>query len=230
MLKLLETRVTRTRSANTLPGVVVHEEGISLVYSKKDGETYVRPSTGAAGEVFAGLSYSRSTAPAMLPLVDVGTVPQTRAVKLKRVPLPGQLFVKLGDDPADIVTVDPSAAGKVRLQGDTLYFHADDLGQELYIQMMYEPSVTEARSIMGDVMPGGLSSVALGVVGVLKDAQAGTNFFDASKDWSTALGVKLGANGMLQPAADAAEAIPNVVVMNSPNAQNPFLVIAFNVA
>jgi len=93
---------------------------------------------------------------------------------------------------------------------------------------MYALSVAEARTIIGDAPYGGLAANALGTLACVKQGEVGTSFFDASADWSTATYAKLKDGGVFVP-ADAATGLVGVVVKNSPNSGNPFLVLELNV-
>lgn len=229
MLQLRETRIVRNKHENVLPGVIIAEEGIALVFVKDGGETKVQPSTGAANEVFAGVSLSRNTAPASLPFVQEAVVGNTGVVELVRAPIAGQLNVKANGEQLTIVNTAPANADEVQVSGRNLVFHADRKGASYTAQFLYAPTVTEARAVIGDGPIGGLSSTAESVIGVLKDAQVGTNFFDASADWSDAMFVKLGANGTFTVGTQN-DHVPGVIVKNAPNAGNPFLVISIMVA
>jgi hypothetical protein len=229
MLQLRETRIVRNKHENVMPGVIVPEEGIALVYAKDNGETKVQPSTGAAGEIFAGVSLSRNTAPASLPFVQEGVVGSTAVVELVRTPIAGQLNVKLNGTQLTIVSAAPASESEVQVQGRNLVFHANAKADGYVAQFLYAPTVVEARTVIGDGPIGGLSSTAQSVIGVLKDAFVGTNFYDASADWSDTMYVKLAANGMFTVGTEA-DHVPGVIVRNAPNAGNPFLVISLNVA
>jgi hypothetical protein len=229
MLQLRETRIVRNKHENVLPGVIIAEEGIALVFVKDNGETKVQPSTGANGEIFAGVSLSRNTAPASLPFVQEGVVANSGSVELVRAPIAGQLNVKVNGDQKTIVATAPANADEVQVVGRNLVFHADVKGAAFTAQFLYAPTVVEARTVIGDGPIGGLSSTAEGVIGVLKDAQLGTNFFDASADWHDAMYVKLAAGGTFT-VGTANDHVPGVIVKNAPNASNPFLVISIMVA
>lgn len=229
MLQLLETRIVRTTHSPVLSGSIIHEEGMALVYGKEDGETKVTTSSGVAGEIFAGVSTSRNSPPAVLPYVDESLVPSNGQFELTRTPLPGQLLVKVGGVQRTVVAAAPADATEVQLSGGTLIFANGQGGQTLFAQYIYEPTITEARMQVGDQPIGGLSSTMLSVIGVLKDAQIGTNMFDASVDWTNAMYVKTAPNGTFT-VGDAADHIPNVIVKNAPSAANPFLVLTMTVA
>jgi hypothetical protein len=229
MLQLRETRIVRSKHENVLSGTIVSEEGMALVYAKEDGETKVTLSSGADGEVFAGVSQSRNSPPAALPFVMDQAVPAAEVLELPRTPITGQLLVKVGGAQKTVVNAAPANAGEVQLVGRNLVFAAGEKGKNVFVQFLYAPTVTEARTVIGDTPIGGLSSTAQSVIGTIKDAQFATNMFDASADWSDALYAKLGAAGTFTVGTEA-DHIPNVVVKNAPNASNPFLVLSIQVA
>jgi hypothetical protein len=229
MLQQRETRQVRSRFNPLLSGEVVSEEGIAMVYVKEDGTTKVKKATGAAGEIFAGVSAASNAPPAYLPFVQEQAVPPSLTIPLVRTPTANQLFVSVAGVQKTVVNVAPADNTKVQLSGSTLVFHADHEGQDAFAQFMYTPSVLEARQIIGDAPIGGLATTPQGVVGCLTDAQLGTNFFDASADWSTTLFAKLAPGGTFT-VGTANDHIPNVVVKNAPNAANPFLILSIQVA
>lgn len=229
MLQLRETRILRTDYAPIASGVTIEEEGIALAYVKENGETKVRPSTGAPNEIFAGVSLSRNTAPGFLPYVEEQVIPTGLSVTLVRTPVAGQLYVEVDGVGKTVVTTTPSDATEVQLSGSNLIFFAGENNKTVRAQYHYVPSVTEARAVLGDVAIGGLGSAAVGMSGILKNARFGTNFYDASVDWTSALFVKLAAGGKFTVGA-ANDHIPGATVLNTPNEANPFLVLNINVA
>lgn len=230
MLQLRETRIVTSKHMPVASGVQIPEEGIALAYVKEAGDTKVQPATGVAGEVFAGVSFARNSAPAMLPNVETGVVGAGKSITLARTPLAGQVMVKVGSSVLTLGGGAPADAAHGQIVGDHVTFHADHVGSAYTVQYIYAPTVIEARAVKGDVQIGGLASVALGVVGVVQNAEISTNFFDASQDWSGALYAKLAANGTFAPAADAASGIHGVIVKNTPSSANPFLSLSMNVA
>lgn len=229
MLQLRSTRIANSRHAAVLSSVTIAEEGIALVYAKEDGETKVRPSEGVAGEIFAGVSQSRNSVPAVLPYVEEGVIGATRTIKLPRTPLAGQLLVKVAGVQKTVVTTAPADATEVQIVGSDVVVYASEAGKAYFVQMLYTPSVIEAQSIVGDAPIGGLASTLLGSIGVLKSAEFGTNYFDASADWSDALYVTTGPDGVFT-VGDVDNHIPNAIVKNAPNASNAFLVLSINIA
>lgn len=229
MLQMRETRIVRSKHEDVLSGVIIPEEGMALVYAKENGATKVTLSSGAAGEIFAGVSLSRNKAPASLPHVQEQAVPAGLSVELVRTPIAGQLNVKVNGEQKTIVTGAPQSADEVQLDGRFLRLANGEAGKTVTAQFLYVPTVIEARSVIGDGPIGGLASTAEGVIGSLKDAQFATSNFDASADWNDAMFVKLAAGGNFT-VGTANDHVANVVIKNVPSAANPFLVLSINVA
>ncbi len=228
MLQQRTTRTVRSRFNDVMSGEIIHEEGMALVYVKEDGSTKVKLSSGAAGEIFAGVSQSRNSPPAFLPFVQEQAVPTSKSMQLVRVPVAGQLFVSLNGTQAPIVAGAP-AAGEAGLSGTTLTFNTADVGANVFAQFLYTPTVLEARQVIGDPPIGGLSSTPQQRIGTLHDAELGTNMFDASIDWSDVFYAKTGPGGTFTAGTEA-DHTPGVIVKVAPSAANPFLVLAVQVA
>lgn len=228
MLHMIDTRITLARHANVLPGVLIPEEGIALVYVKQDGETYVQPSTGAAGEalLFAGVSMERYAPPRTLPLFVEYELTEAGTVQLPRVPQPGQIAIFEGANALSVTegTEAPTTGANAVLNKDVLLFAPGEEaeGRVIRVQMLYTPTLDEARTIVGDAPFGGLASDVTGVVGRILDGEIATSLVDVSKDWTDVIRVGLGADGRFVPAAGA-NTVANVIVKNTPNAANPYL-------
>lgn len=230
MLVQKYTRTFNTEHRDVEPGIVIREEGIALVWTKVNGRAYVRPSTGAADEIFAGFSLDRNSPPAFLPkIVSEVVVPESGVVDLMRQPLTGQILVKAGGEVLAISANAP-VAGKVQLVGTKLYFFlgtpavgatpavAGDNGKDLYVQFMYEPTVAEARTVLGDLQIGGLASTEQERIGVTTRAESlATTFYDASADWTAVVHPKLGVGGKLT-SSGSGTLLENVIVMQNPAA------------
>lgn len=230
MLQLKDTRIIHSLLASVALGVLIPEEGMALVAVKENGETVIKPSAGGVEGPFMGLSYERFAPPATVPAVKSYVIPAGLTVVLPRTPITGQLGVKVNGVQKTVVTTVPASAAQVRIVGDTLTFFAGEAGKTVEATFLYTPTIDEARTIVGDGPFAGLSSAEVGRIGRITFGQVATSCFDASVDWSAALYTKLAANGRFTVAADAEEGLKNVTVMNTPNGNNPFLVIELNVA
>lgn len=191
------TRLFRTEHFPVQEGVVIQEEGMALVFVQEGGKTVVKPSTGAAGEVFAGLSQSRNSPPSFIPHVFESVIPASLVVELPRIPMAGQILVKVGGTKLTVVADAPASASEVQLTVDKLIFFAGEAAKSLYVQYIYEPSLAEARTVLGDMPIGGLPSTYQGIIGVTLHGTVGTTMYDASKDWSGVINPRLGVDGRL---------------------------------
>lgn len=229
MLHMRDTRLTLTRHADVLPGSVIPEEGMALVYAKANGETFVTPCDGAG--VFAGISFERFLPPRRIPFVREYELGADSTIKLPRVPEAGQIALIEGDQVRTVTagTDAPESGDNAVIDGDLLMFAAGGEGRVLRVQMLYVPDVEEARTLMGDAPFGGQASALTGSIGRILEGEIATSCFDVTKDWTNVLEVGLGANGQFIPAAGANK-VPGVVVKNSPNAANPYLALSMNVA
>jgi hypothetical protein len=229
MLQLRSLRVIRSLPATVLNGATIEEEGLPLVWVKEPatGNTVVRVAAGAAGERFAGVSMSRNHPPRTLPRVQRVTVPNNGQVILDRTPMIVESKPELG-----AVTISDNtavAADKMTITGNVVEFDSALVGRVVDVIYRYVPTVDELRSVLGDMPYGGNVFAATGAVNRLVQGEFATNAFKASADWTTAMGVKLSA-GVFAPAASAAEAIPGVQVMSTPNVDNAFLALTINIA
>lgn len=221
MIEQKYTRVFHTEHRPVETGAMFEDEGMAAVFVKEGVQTVVRPSTGAAGEIFAGISLARNIAPLFVPYVFEGVLKGT-SMQLPRLPMAGQILVKINGTKLAIKASAPASASEVQLDADTLNFHADADGADLFVQMMYEPTVTEARQFKGDVAIGGLPSTAQGVIGLITLGDVATTYFDASADWSSAMQAQLGPNGIFTVGGPGAVA---GTIVSAPSAANPKLVL-----
>lgn len=222
------TRLFLSEHRKVESGVIITEEGQAMVNVKENGETVVRPSTGAANERFAGISMARNTPPTTLQWIGSGTIGDTGAVELPRTPITGQILVKVGTDKATIVAGAPANAGETQLAGDVVTFHADNIGKNYFVQIAYEPAMAEALQLIGSMPIGGLAATYQGVVGIITRGEVATTFYDAASDWASALDVKLGADGRFTTSGPGS-VIPGVTVINAPSSENSALTLRVNI-
>lgn len=224
MLNNQFSRIMKTATEQLLPGTSVPtEEGQALVYVKgEDGQTYVKLSAGTVGEIFAGVTRGRPLPPSVVPLVHRAVVDSSAKVELPRAPKGQEWSV------VDVASKTAMDKATITLTGNVLQFQAPAKGKTVDVVLQYVPSVEEARTFVGD-MPFGGNPFAIGSVSVDKVSEVHTSNYVADADWTAALGVKLAADGRFAP-ANAADAIPGVIVKNSPNVSNAYLGLGINVA
>tara|TARA_Y100001963_G_C6765817_1_gene442142 strand:+ start:746 stop:1447 length:702 start_codon:yes stop_codon:yes gene_type:complete len=201
MLNYKKTRLTATSSHPIVEGAQINEEGLAMVKVRSEGQTEIQPSTGAAGEIFAGFAYHRVSSPSYLGLAGTSTVDASKPFDLTRVPNEDMIGIFIGSTKLTIEAgTTPSAAGTVALQGSKLHFHSDDDGSEFRYQIQYTPSYEEAITY-GDRIDRGtaLPTEVAGACGVIVGGEISTTAWDPTVNWAD-LSVKhpsLGANGLL---------------------------------
>lgn len=228
MLVQKYTRLFLTEHRKVETGSIIREEGVALVNVVEGNETVVKPSTGASNEVFAGIAMTRNSPPEILPWVGEGVVPASGAIELPRLPLAGQVLVKVEGTKVTVGAGAPADATAVQLAGQVVTFHADHVGASYSIQMAYEPTLSEARQILGDAPIGGISASYQGVTGVITRGEVATTFFDASADFAGQITPRLGPDGRFT-IGGTGTLLTNVQIISAPSAENAALVLRVNV-
>lgn len=227
MLVQKYTRLFLTEHRPVEAGLRLTEEGIALVLVKQGNDTVVRPSTGAANETFAGFSLTRNSPPATLPWVGEGRVPASGSIELPSLPLAGQILIKVDGVVRTVVAAAP-ATGEAKLEARVVTFFADDVGSEYLIQLQFEPTVSQARTLLGDAPIGGISAASQDTIGVVTRGDCATTLYDASADFSAVIHPSLGADGCLTVGGPGTK-LTNVQVISAPSAENSALVVRVNV-
>lgn len=203
------------------PGAVIDAEGMVLVRAAGAQAAGVLPSTGGTAEVFAGFSIAgTSAAPFMEGFTnkqETFVVPATGKVTLQFAPVPNQAFVY--DVTSGAAVASPTIAGKV-ISGLTA-------GDEVVVTYKYALSVVQARSLQGDVQPGGYSGAYIGQIGCIKRGIVYTSEFDASKDWNAATGVKAAAGGQVTDQTGSGITLPAQIIA-VPSSEVTFLGLEFS--
>lgn len=236
MLNLKETRFVHSQHLPVVDGLTIMDEGLALVAVMVDGIMKVKPSAGVAGEVFAGVSFSRNSTAAQVPGVVEEVVGADLGMDLGRAAATGQISIVLTNPAtgavraATIVSTAPASANEVQLTpAGRLVFFAGEAGTKVRVVYQYAPSSVEAMSIKGNMPYGMLPSSVYGIVGVLTNMQElSTSCFDASVDWTgaTTAGapqtVKLGADGRFTIGGNGV-AVPNCTILKAPSVDSPFV-------
>lgn len=221
MLYLPNSKIVDSGEVAVAPGAAIEAEGQVLVRQVGNTAAGVGPSTGVAGEVFAGFALvGVSGAPFLesyATKVERFVVPAGGNIKLSLAPVAGQFSVM--DITAGVVDTDAALSGKT-ISGLTA-------GNEVSVSYKYEMTVTQARARMGDAQPGGYAGLDVGSTGVAKRGTIYIDQFDASVDWSSVDKIRCGASGQL--VASGSGPVLNAVVTHLPTADVPFLGIEFSV-
>ena len=222
MLLMELTRAPISYEAAVAPGNTIVAEGLALVRTNTAQSAGVLPSTGGSSDVFVGFSIAGTSA-APFPLqyatkVEEFVAPVSGAVELGRAPVSGQAFL-WNVTTAAAVTIG-GGGSNATLSGRALGNLTS--GNVYRITYRFSLTVTEARSIQGDIQPGGYIGDYVGQIGVLANGIVYTSEFDASKNWAAATGVKLSANGQVTDQSGAGNLIPAQIVA-APGVDYPFL-------
>lgn len=223
MLNMTKSTISRSVERPVADGFSINAEGSALVGVVANGAFGLRPSTGAAGEKFAGVSMSQVMVATFLPRVDTLVVPAAGAteVDLTADPVPGTTRFVIGA--TVLVAGDPGAnAGEYTLVGRKLTVHASHAGEEVTALYRYSPTVAEAQAMQGDVAPGAAAASILGSVGTIEVGDVYTTEYDTTADWSGASPVvRLGANGLFTTSGSGT--VVNAMVIQVPSSTDSLL-------
>lgn len=176
-------------------GVNPDESGLAMVrVSDAQGLEAVAPSTGAADEVFVGVSYLDKHAAANGVRVDYHSQVPSSAPYIVSVPdaliMGTTLAVK---DNADVAVTPASVAGAA------ITFNAGDAGKDIYISYNYQLTETQKQALGISPIPS--AALFLGKIACLAGYQrVFVSNFDASKSYAVtgaAAKITLGTQGML---------------------------------
>jgi len=234
MLNYRNTIFTQTDSSPVAQGELINEEGAALVILREGDKAVIKQSTGAADEIFAGFSYERTRRPTILAAIHEATLAAVDGkvmVRLERTPEPGKLAVWVG---GSAITVEvgadvPTDTSTVNLDGSDLIFHLDAAGEDVRVQFLYEPTVSEARTHGdGTEFNQTPASADVGVCGRIVGGTISTNYFDIEADWAdeTKLHPSLGADGRLTIGGSGTE-LTNLIIKEAPNSESAFLTVEF---
>ncbi len=238
MLNLKQTRFGNSQHLPVVDGVTIMDEGLALVAIMVNGDMKVKPSAGVAGEVFAGISFSRNSIATSAPSVIEQVVPASLGIPLGRAATAGQISIVLTDVAtgiavaATIVSVAPASANEVQMTtAGNLVFFAGRAGSKVRVVFQYTPTAVEGQALKGNMPLGLLPASVYGIVGVLTNMQeVSTSCYDASVDWTgaTTAGapqtVKLGANGLFT-VGGTGTSVPNCTILHAPSVDSPFLTL-----
>lgn len=207
--------------AMVAPGAVIDAEGLVLVRAAGAQAAGVMPSTGGTAELFAGFSIAgTSAAPFMEGFAnkqETLTVPATGTVTLQFAPIANQTFVF--DLSTNTAVATPTVSGK-NVTGLAA-------GDDVVVTYKYQLSVVQARSLQGDVQPGGYSGAYIGQIGCIKRGLIYTSEFDASKNWAAATSVKAAAGGQVTDQTGTGIAL-NAQIIAVPSSEVAFLGLEFS--
>lgn len=209
----------------TAAGII---DGAGLFSKLENGGLVVSNGEVAEDNVFAGIAFSQYRAQTATNAVEEFKAPANGgSAVLAHAPIGAisTVFVKIDGEQASVKANAPAAAGEVQLVGNTMTFHADDAGKEVYVCYHYNLTVAEIEALpfMGDGVPGAAVSAQTGSVSVGQKGEFYTDQFDTSVDWnSDAEDIQLIDGGIFSRGQDVGVKV-NGVVCHVPTAELPFL-------
>lgn len=233
MLYFPQTSIEISRERPVAQGSQITAEGAALVSSLSGGVYGVKQSTGAAGEVFAGVSINSVTSLTQAPKIEEAVLGNTNALYLAADPLPGTILVTRKDTGAVLTaaaTADATHYAISATNAKKFIFDVSLQGVAVNVVYAYAPTLVQAMALQGNTLPGGPAGQYLGQVGVITRGDAYTDQWDTSADWSTAVGVVLLANGKFGPTATAANATRGIQIIELPSAGRSYLGLNINAA
>lgn len=231
MLKFDSGRVRTSDNLKVHSAAVIPAEGCALVADYEGGALVVKPSTGASGEKFVGVSIAETMNQALLPFIDqLQSAAEGNTVTLTNRPQAGTLLVEVveANGSRTKLTSGAPASGnnQYSLANDVITFHAEDhQGKVFVVAYRYSPTVLQLREIQGDQAPGQTAMATLSVVGAIQEGVVETSEFDTTVQWDGSVDVKLGANGRFTQGGSGVT-VP-AIITKVPSAGSPFLGLMF---
>lgn len=215
--------IARSTEAALSPTAVLAGDGQALVSTLVNGVAMAAPSAGVATEKFIGFTLLSTSAAPFVPATAVKVqellIPVSGLVTVARTPLAGTVFAY------DNAT--GTAIAVVSVTASTVDLGTANAGKTARIQYRMTLTVTEARTIVGDIQPGQFAGSTYGTVGVAQGGIIYTDQFASGVDFAAATSLKTDVNGRITDQTGSGPAI-NAIVKALPTVGNPFLGLEFN--
>jgi len=235
MLYHLKTQIVNSSEVAVDPAASITTEGMALVSNLINGIQHVSPSTGVAGEQFAGFSYGETVIPNTAPAVFSAIAAATQV--LPHAPVGGtQVRITANGTPLTAAAAPAgggaatAAAGTFVLAGQTLTLNAAEVGQTLVVTYRYALTAQQAQMLYGDGVVGQSAAALLHSTGVIKQGTVYTDQYDVTADYTAGAQLRLAPNGMITTAAGTGVALTGMTVVEVPSAVQPMLGVSLNVA
>jgi len=214
MINLSASRINRSDEQPLNPAAVLSAVGAAMVQGPLGTVT---PGTGGSGELFVGASLSQPLTLLNFPKVEALIPSAANTVTLFATPLSGTLRVIDTATNATITLGTPSSsATQYSISGNVVTVNVARVGVSTTFFYQYAPTTVQARTLQGDIQPGGAASLSTGTVGVIRAGLIFTTEYDPTVDWTAANpAVKVGANGRFTIGGSGA-VVPNAQVIQFP--------------
>ena len=238
-LKIDLCRITGFREIPWADGVVQIREGQPTVTVYEDGEQHVEPPDALGNAGYAGVAISNETELDSWPVAEEISLSAAAGAQddglSHRPQSPDDVKIYEADGTAvDVDNAGAIASGDIAISATGAITTGANVDAGIYTFVYrYVPSVREARTLQGDLEPGGHVSSELGSTGVIVAGDVYTTEWDTESAWTAAAaarGVRMDANGRFTVADTVANAIPGVSVIQYPTADSEFLGLRFALA
>lgn len=217
------TAISRSTEMPLDPAIATIADGVAMVSLLVNGVSFATPATGAATDQFVGFTVLQTSASPQTPTTTVKVeellIPGSGNIVISKTLLSGSAFVYDRATGAPITIVSAT--------GSTINVAVANAGLTARVSYRYTLSVAEARSLVGDVQPGGFSGTTYGTVGLAQTGVLYTNFFNSGVDFAAATSLKMDAGGRVTDQSGSGATIP-AVVRRLPTVDVPYLGLEFN--
>ena len=205
MLNLSACTIIETRPVELAEGITSLQEGCALVYVLENGISKMKPSRGAAGEFYAGVSLGNPVIPTRSNKIEQVKVPAASpyTVTLARAPLadPFVAVEAAGANPRVVLAkAGAASATEYAISGSVVTFHSSFAGRTVTVMYPYSISYSEVvQGIAGFDASRVTDLTSVPTFGCIAVGEVFTDMFDPSVDWasfSSSNRIKLAANGM----------------------------------
>lgn len=226
MLNLTASRIAASEEMALDPAATLSAVGCALV---QGAVGTVKPGTGSSGEKFTGASLSQPLTLLNFPKVETIVADASSLSTLAHTPLSGTLRVIDTTAGTALTAGDPATvATAYSISGAVVTTHSTRVGKSATFFYQYAPTTLEARTLQGDIQPGGAASLTTGTVGVIRAGTIYTTEYDTTVDWTAANpDVRVGANARFTIGGTGA-VVPNAQVMQAPGTSDGLLGLHFS--
>ena len=227
-----KAKIVQSREFPVLSTATIGAEGVALVQGFENGVEVVKPSTGAAAEIFMGVSYGVVFTPAVKAIVETFVVPAASpyTFNLKYAPLSGQIYVyNTTTSTAQTAGTPASTDNTYSLTSNTLItLNAARAGNTVTVQYRYSPTVMDLQFNDNLMVTSFAPTQFVGSIGVITQGEVWTDQYNAAVNFGAATSVRMLAGGIFTDQTGANNnTLTNCVITHVPEVGNPFLGLRF---
>lgn len=235
MLNLNKTTIVESIQYDVASNIIHLEEGQALVSVLENGKMKVKPSTGASGEHFVGVSIARAAMPTVAPRVEEVTIPASGpyTVNLARNPtgVVGATVLVDANTRTNLTASGSAGASNFSRSGQVMTFDSSFAGKKAIVRYSNDVSVKEATLLYGFDAFVAVDLALAPVIGVIREGIIYTSCYDPLVDWDSIGGstvLRLAADGRFTLGTSGGTVIPGTVYETPSANSNGMLAILVN--